>query len=330
MSDIQQAEKHKAQGNEFFSQKKYHEAAHCFTEAIDLNSENHVYYSNRSACYANLGEYDKALVDAQICVDLNPEWAKGYLRRGLAEFYLGKYEQAEVSYKRGLEIEPNNSQILEGLQNVKEKLANKPAGGSADKEKFFQQALSQLKSNPETADFLNDAEFLKKIDAIKNNPQKAGEYMNDPKIQKAFEVLQKGFKGKGQNEDQNSQANAEAEKNKGNEAYKSKDFEKAIQHYEKAIQLNPNEPAYYNNKAAAYLELKNPDKAIESCNKAIEIYKSPAHSDAPKLAKALARKASAYALKQNYDEAISFYKQSLAQQNDPYIQGEIDRLEKLK
>jgi len=326
MSDLEQAEKYKARGNEYFSQKKYHEAAQCFTKAIDINTENHVYYSNRSACYANLEEYDKALVDAQICVDINPDWAKGYLRRGLAEFYLGKYEQAEVSYKKGLEIEPNNAQILEGLQKVKEKLASKPAGG--DREKLLQQALGELMKDPETADFFNDPEFTKKLEIIKKNPQKVSEYMDDPKIKKAFEVLQNKFKGKGQGQGkQDNLANAEVEKTKGNEEYKSKNFEKAIHHYDNAIKLNPDEPAYYNNRAAAYLELKNADKAIESCNKAIELYKSSAHSDPPKLAKALARKANAYVLKHNKTEALSFYKQSLAQQDDPYIREEIRKLE---
>lgn len=49
---------------------------------------------------------------------------------------------------------------------------------------------------------------------------------------------------------------AEDMKNKGNDAFKKKNFNEAINLYEEAVKLNPNEPLYYNNKAAAYIELK--------------------------------------------------------------------------
>jgi stress-induced-phosphoprotein 1 len=49
---------------------------------------------------------------------------------------------------------------------------------------------------------------------------------------------------------------AEDAKNKGNEAFKKKNFNEALNLYDEAIRLNPNEPLYYNNKAAAYIELK--------------------------------------------------------------------------
>ncbi len=64
---------------------------------------------------------------------------------------------------------------------------------------------------------------------------------------------------------------AEAEKDLGNEFYKKKDFEKAITHYEKAIQLEPTNITYQTNKAAAYFEQNKLEECIELCEKAIEI-----------------------------------------------------------
>lgn len=55
---------------------------------------------------------------------------------------------------------------------------------------------------------------------------------------------------------------AEEVKNKGNEAFKKKNFNEAINLYEEAVKLNPSEPLYYNNKAAAYIELKDYDSAL--------------------------------------------------------------------
>lgn len=51
----------------------------------------------------------------------------------------------------------------------------------------------------------------------------------------------------------------EAEKFKllGNEAYREKDFGKAMAHYKNAIELNPTNIAFYANMAAIYYEKKN-------------------------------------------------------------------------
>lgn len=349
-NDIQKANREKTLGNECFTAKNYHEAVKHFTNAIDLNPDDHVFYSNRSACYANLEEYDKALVDAQICVDLKPDWTKGYLRRGLAEYHLNKLDQAEKTYKEGLKLEPNNQQLVEGLQKVQEAKSTKAAEGSTsgvDKEKFFQQALAQLKTDPETANFFQDKEFVNKLNEIKSDPQKLSLYMNDPKIKKAFEILKTKFSGKGagtsstkdhgytrshesHKPSSSSIAAAEEEKTKGNDEYKRKNFEKAIYHYDKAIELNPNEPIYYNNKAAVYLELKEIDKVIDCCDKAILLCRTAGNHDSTKLAKALVRKAAANVHKQNYDEAIKLYSESLRENNDPKVKEEIIRLDQLK
>ena len=49
---------------------------------------------------------------------------------------------------------------------------------------------------------------------------------------------------------------AEDHKNKGNNSFKSRNFQEAIDHYSNAIKLNPKESAYYSNRAACYLQLK--------------------------------------------------------------------------
>ena len=51
-------------------------------------------------------------------------------------------------------------------------------------------------------------------------------------------------------------------KQEGNDAYKKKDFAKAIELYKAAIELNPKEIMYYSNLAAVYIEQKNYDLAM--------------------------------------------------------------------
>lgn len=85
---------------------------------------------------------------------------------------------------------------------------------------------------------------------------------------------------------------AEAKKNQGNDFYKKKDFQNALVLYDEAIALNEDEVTYYNNKAAVYFEMKDYEKCIQECEKAIEKSKG-ANYDYIKLGKAIARKANA-------------------------------------
>lgn len=50
----------------------------------------------------------------------------------------------------------------------------------------------KLMTNPETKDFIQDPQFLKKIQLCMQNPAMLNVFMQqDPKIKKAFEVLSK-------------------------------------------------------------------------------------------------------------------------------------------
>lgn len=47
-----------------------------YTEAITLNRNNHVLFSNRSAAYARVGKFAEALEDAKRCHELKSDWPK--------------------------------------------------------------------------------------------------------------------------------------------------------------------------------------------------------------------------------------------------------------
>ena len=67
-----------ALGNTAFSAGNYADAVKHFTDAIGVDAANHVFYSNRSAAYAALNDYDAALTDADKTVAIKPDWVKGY------------------------------------------------------------------------------------------------------------------------------------------------------------------------------------------------------------------------------------------------------------
>jgi len=123
MADKQQkAVEAKNKGNDAFQKKDFGAAVKYFTEAIDLDPGNHVLFSNRSGAYASLGDYQKALEDANKCVELKPDWVKGYTRKATAHMFLSKLDEALEDYNAGLKIEPENEQCKKGIKEVEQQL----------------------------------------------------------------------------------------------------------------------------------------------------------------------------------------------------------------
>ena len=63
---------------------------------------------------------------------------------------------------------------------------------------------------------------------------------------------------------------AETFKAEGNEYYKKREFEKALELYQSAVDLVPDELTYYSNKAAVFFEMKEYAICVEECDLAIE------------------------------------------------------------
>jgi len=112
----------KHNGNKAFFKGNYEVAIQRFTEAIELTPENHILYSNRAACYLKIGDWEKALEDSTRCIELKEDFAKGHYRRGLSLLELGGIEEALISLKEAFDLEPEDPEILEKLNFVKNKL----------------------------------------------------------------------------------------------------------------------------------------------------------------------------------------------------------------
>merc|ERR1712100_314339 len=77
-------------------------------------------------------------------------------------------------------------------------------------------------------------------------------------------------------------------KEEGNAFYKKRDFENAVKKYEEAIESDPTDPTYINNRAAVRFEQGDFDKCIEDCEKSIEVGREN-RSDYRIVAKAMAK-----------------------------------------
>merc|ERR1719318_1539308 len=112
--DPEKSKEEKGKGNVLFKEGKYAEALPFYNEAIKRNPSDCVPYSNRAACYTKLMEFGLAMQDCDKCIELNPTFIKGYLRKA-AVLKIDKPAEAKAVYEKALEIDPNNAEARRGI-----------------------------------------------------------------------------------------------------------------------------------------------------------------------------------------------------------------------
>jgi stress-induced-phosphoprotein 1 len=308
-----------------------------------VDGSNHVYFSNRSAAYLSMGDANNALEDAISCVGLNPDFAKGYSRKGAALHALKRYNDAIAAYEEGLARFPTDAGLQKGIEEVtRDKNGRGTAGGGVGGGLFGPEMIAQMAMDPRMRKYLNDPDIMAKIQMVQKNPNLMTTMIQDPKMMEMLGAMM------GQEEPEESASSsttktqapapakkdpepepepmdedlspeelkkketekaAKAKKEEGNEFYKNKEFEKAIAAYEQAIAIDPSNMTFLSNKAAVYFAQKKWDECIEECIKAVEVGKE---NKAPfeDRGKALTRCAKAYYHKGDMDKAIEMCNKS--------------------
>uniref|UniRef100_A0A8C9F143 Tetratricopeptide repeat domain 31 n=1 Tax=Pavo cristatus TaxID=9049 RepID=A0A8C9F143_PAVCR len=103
-------------GNRAAMQGRYTEAVQAFTEAIKLNPREHRLFGNRSYCYEKLQQYQEALRDAQMALELRPNWPKGFFRKGKALWGLKRYAEARDTFEQLLRLDGAHADVATQLE----------------------------------------------------------------------------------------------------------------------------------------------------------------------------------------------------------------------
>lgn len=111
------------------------------------------------------------------------------------------------------------------------------------------------------------------------------------------------------------QEQAEELKLQGNAAYKARNFAEAIEAYDKAWELYPQEIAYLTNKSAVLFETQEYQACIDTCNLAIEKGKEM-RVDLVKISRALGRIGTAYLRMGDLENAKEYTQKALMEAFD--------------
>nr|XP_019951383.1 PREDICTED: tetratricopeptide repeat protein 31-like isoform X1 [Paralichthys olivaceus] len=105
-------------GNRFASSGDFNMAVKYFTDAIKYNPTEFKLFGNRSFCFEKMKQYEKALADAELCVNLCPGWVKGRFRKGRALAGLKRYNEAAQSFGEVLKLDGSYAEAAQELMRV--------------------------------------------------------------------------------------------------------------------------------------------------------------------------------------------------------------------
>ncbi|KAK5579363.1 hypothetical protein RB653_009045 [Dictyostelium firmibasis] len=126
--------------NDSYYAKNYQEAIELYTEAIEIDQQNNILFSNRSMCFNKLKRYQEALEDAQKAIDIeNRDSHHSYLPRyakGNSLYFLGRYQEALESYQDSLKNKPESPVLLKKIKKTTLKLESTSTTNNNNKKKI--------------------------------------------------------------------------------------------------------------------------------------------------------------------------------------------------
>lgn len=319
----------------YAAQKEYESALSDAQKVVSLSPQWPKGYSRLGAAYHGLGKLDEA--EKAYSDGLELDSSNAQLQQGLSDVRAAQQQQSSGAGGAG------------GLASM---LSSSEIWG-------------KLAANPQTAHLLQDQSFLDMMRDIQANPNNLNKYANDQRLMQVLQLIfsSGAFGGGGgssgssagggasaqsangpstsstssQSKSQQSKSKKQAEeekpesqkeKEKGNEAYKRKAFDEAIEHYSKAIELNPDDLSFRTNRAAVYLEQGEYDKCLQECDDAIEHGRS-IRADYKLIAKAIMRKGNVYYKRDELEKAIELYQSALTEHRNAETLNKLREAEKL-
>lgn len=299
-----EAEKLKAAGNNFFKTGQYQNAIDKYAAASAIDPSVPAYWSNAAACYEKLGKYEEMAEASRSCIKADRNFVKGYFRLAQALKNMNELAESIKAVESGLAISSSNAD----LKRMKKELTELQRG---EQVATYCRTADEQMQNGDIAAAYKTLELASRIDAGNADIDRMMSRVK-PKYN-ALEARRKA-----------GLSSTELYKEKGDEAYKTANFEGAIEFYAKCIDALKSEGKEFSqlalkahsNRAACYKQISNFDGVIEDCTAVLEIE--------PENVKALIRRAQAFEGVERYRFALQDCKSVLQMPSGTVGKANID------
>ncbi|XP_049600400.1 outer dynein arm-docking complex subunit 4 isoform X3 [Syngnathus scovelli] len=114
----------KADGDWLLLKGECEKAVESYSTALTLKPEDKDCFVGRSKCYLKMGQYEKALRDAEASLQEDHSFFEGLYQKAEALYCLGEFEFALVLYHQGLKLRPQVHEFQLGIQKAQEAIEN--------------------------------------------------------------------------------------------------------------------------------------------------------------------------------------------------------------
>jgi tetratricopeptide (TPR) repeat protein len=216
-------------GDEHWYKKEYYDAISWYDKAIEIDPNYAKAWINKGMSLSKLGKYQEAIEYLDKAIELDPNRYLAWINKGYALYSLGKYEEAIEHFDKAIELDPKYANAWNGKAWL---LANTNRNNEA-----LPIAQRSLEIDPKNAAALDTKGFI---------------LYNLGKYEEAMKYLDQAIES-----DPNDYY---AWGHKGDALYKLGKYQEAIKHYDKALAFDPNMtlaalPTARKNRDLAYKQL---------------------------------------------------------------------------
>jgi tetratricopeptide (TPR) repeat protein/uncharacterized protein YjbI with pentapeptide repeats len=272
------------------NQSNIRQAIQYYDKALAINPNDNNALANKGIALYNLGNYTQAIQYYDKALAINPNTEVALANKGIALDIFGTRTQAIQYYDKALAINPRDNYTLDRLA-----IDLETSGNLTGALKYANKALAMDPNDT----FAYGTKTLA-LSGLKPPPIRPTSPPTSN--QSATTTAQKTNTNQPSNQSATTAANALA--NKGGALDNLGDHTQAIQYYDKALAIDPNDKYALVNKGAALDYLGNYTQAIQYYDKALAI--DPNYVDA------LVNKSAALEHSGNYPHAIQYYDKALA------------------
>ncbi|NEQ67780.1 MAG: tetratricopeptide repeat protein [Symploca sp. SIO2D2] len=240
----------------------------------DADTAINALYFYRGVAYYEKGELDKAIVDYNRALKINPEYAT-YINRGNAYYYKGELDQAIADFTQALKINPegakaynNRGKVYSDKGELNQAITNYTQAIKIDPK--FALAYNNRGNAYSDKGELNQA-IADYTQALKFNPEYAAAYNNRGNAYYYKGELDQAIADYNLAIKINPEY-AAAYNNRGNAYYYKGELDQVIADYNRALKINPEDADAYYNRGIAYSKLGEKQKAIQDFQKAAKLF----------------------------------------------------------
>nr|XP_054766032.1 tetratricopeptide repeat protein 1-like [Lytechinus pictus] len=123
----EEAQSHKARGNNLFKQDEFLDAISSYSQALEVcplcyKKERSIMYANRAACRVRREQNEMAIEDCNKALELHPHYLKVWLRRANTYELMEKLDEALADFKQVLELDPSSYEARAACMRLPEQI----------------------------------------------------------------------------------------------------------------------------------------------------------------------------------------------------------------